>query len=134
MNLRIAKLILPFVLSIGFAFGQTSTTKTQNVTVGEVRQMLDAKQDILLLDVRTPEEFNGRLGHIEGARLLPLQVLAEQYRKLNRFKEKKIVVYCRSGNRSLRATRFLLKKGFKAVNMLGGMRAWNALPKKIIKP
>lgn len=134
MNLRIAKLILPLVFLASLAFGQAPAKKIKNVTANDVRRMINTKQDIILLDVRTPMEFNGPLGHIKGAKLIPLQVLAEQNQKLNKFKDKKIVVYCRSGNRSVAATSFLLQKGFNVVNMLGGMRAWNALPKMKIKP
>jgi len=80
---------------------------------------------LVLLDVRTKWEFEGDLGHLEGAILIPIQELEKRYHELDSLKGKEIVTYCRSGNRSARAAKFLTEKGFKAYNMLGGMLEWN---------
>ena len=85
------------------------------------------KNNTLLLDVRTLDEFDGPLGHIIGAVLIPIQEIEQRIDELNKHKEKEIIVICRSGNRSQTGTRILISHGFNAVNMLGGMKAWNDL-------
>ncbi len=98
-----------------------------SITAEDVQKKINNKEDILLLDVRTTGEFNGPLGHIDGAVLVPVQVLSDSIKKLEKYKDKEVIVYCRSGNRSQNGTRIMLANGFKAVNMLGGMKAWNKL-------
>jgi len=98
-----------------------------NITAEEVKKEIANNEDIVLLDVRTQPEFNGPLGHIEGTLLIPLQELQNRVAELDSLKNKKIIVYCRSGNRSRYATEYLSQEGFNAVNMLGGMKAWNKL-------
>jgi len=79
--------------------------------------------DVQVLDVRELDEFNGPLGHIAGAKLLPLGSLVENAATLAR--EKPIVVVCRSGARSAQATLMLGKVGFeKVANLSGGMLRW----------
>jgi sulfur dioxygenase len=81
--------------------------------------------EVQIVDVREPEEFNGPLGHVEGARLLPLGQLADQMKALT--KATPIVVVCRSGARSAQATLMLGKGGFdKVANLAGGMLRWRA--------
>ena len=78
-----------------------------------------------VLDVREPDEFDGALGHIVGAKLVPLGSLMERDGQLS--KEKPIVVVCRSGARSAQATVLLRNKGFTRVaNLAGGMLRWRA--------
>ena len=106
---------------------QTPVKEFPNITVTDVQKKINAKNNILLLDVRTVTEFDGPLSHIAGAVLLPIQELEQRVDELNEHKEKKIIVICRSGNRSQTGTRILISHGFNAVNMLGGMEAWNAV-------
>lgn len=106
---------------------QTPVKEFPNITVADVQKKINAKNNILLLDVRTVTEFDGPLSHIAGAVLLPIQELEQRVDELNEHKEKKIIVICRSGNRSQTGTRILISHGFNAVNMLGGMEAWNAV-------
>ena len=106
---------------------QTPVKEFPNITVADVQKKINAKNNILLLDVRTATEFDGPLSHIAGAVLLPIQELEQRVDELNEHKEKEIIVICRSGNRSQSGTRILISHGFNAVNMLGGMKAWNDL-------
>tara|TARA_B100000809_G_scaffold58902_1_gene55397 strand:- start:378 stop:773 length:396 start_codon:yes stop_codon:yes gene_type:complete len=106
---------------------QTPVKEFPNITVADVQKKINAKNNILLLDVRTVTEFDGPLSHIAGAVLLPIQELEQRVDELNKHKEKQIIVICRSGNRSQTGTRILISHGFNAVNMLGGMEAWNAV-------
>jgi len=106
---------------------QTPVKEFPNIKIADVQKKINAKNNILLLDVRTATEFEGPLGHIAGAVLLPVQELEQRIYELNEHKEKEIIVICRSGNRSQTGTRILISHGFNAVNMLGGMKAWNDL-------
>ncbi len=80
-----------------------------------------AKDEIVVIDVRQPEEYAA--GHIPGARLIPLGELPDRLEEIPQ--DERVVVVCRSGNRSSRAQRILAEEGFDyAHNMLGGMNAW----------
>ncbi len=83
-----------------------------------------AKGDALLVDVREPHEWSGELGHIPGARLVPLATLTEAAQAWPRHRE--VVVICRSGARSGRGAAALVGMGFtRVMNMKGGMLAYN---------
>jgi rhodanese-related sulfurtransferase len=76
----------------------------------------------LLLDVRTVGEFQS--GHIAGAANIPVEMLTARLAELP--KDKPIVLYCRSGNRSAQAARILRSAGYTDVYDLGGIIAWQA--------
>ena len=81
--------------------------------------------EVQIVDVREPAEFTGALGHIAGARLVPLGALAARAGELS--KERPVVAVCRSGARSARATLLLREAGFdKVANLAGGMLRWRA--------
>jgi len=86
-------------------------------------EMIQNDDNLTLLDVRTVEEFK-KDGRIAGAKLIPLGQLSNNLTMLN--KSKKVLVYCRSGSRSVSASRILGNSGFKAVNMSGGINSWQA--------
>jgi glyoxylase-like metal-dependent hydrolase (beta-lactamase superfamily II)/rhodanese-related sulfurtransferase len=80
---------------------------------------------VQVIDVREPEDFNGPLGHVPGAVLIPLSLLNEKATKLS--KDKPVVAVCRSGARSAQATVMLGKAGFTRVaNLSGGMLRWRS--------
>lgn len=84
-----------------------------------------------LLDVRNPDEWDGPLGHIDGAHLLPLPQLAGRLDELDHLRHQPVVTLCKAGGRSAQAARILMDAGFTDVRSLaGGMGAWNthALP------
>ncbi len=78
--------------------------------------------DHLLLDVRTRAEFQS--GHIAGATNIPVEQLAGRLAEVPR--DRPVVVYCRSGNRSAQAARLLRDAGYESVYDLGGLIAWQA--------
>ncbi|AKV04444.1 Rhodanese-related sulfurtransferase [Labilithrix luteola] len=87
-------------------------------------QVLADKKATRIIDVREPSEFTGELGHIEGAELVPLATVAAA--STSWAKDEALVLICRSGRRSEQAARELTAAGFQhAMNMLGGMLAWN---------
>ena len=80
---------------------------------------------VQIIDVREPSEFNGSLGHVPGAILMPLGSVTARASELS--KETPIVTVCRSGARSAQATVLLGKAGFTRVaNLSGGMLRWRA--------
>lgn len=80
-----------------------------------------------LLDVRNPDEWNGPLGHIAGAHLLPLSQLAGRIEDLAHLRHRPIITICKAGGRSTLAAKLLMNAGFTQVKALaGGMNAWNA--------
>jgi phage shock protein E len=110
--LRLASLVL-FVLAMPACAGSID---------GKAAHELVAQKGALLLDVRTPDEFGA--GHLEGAINVPVQVLSEKLTSLPAKKDQDIVVYCRSGARSSRASSMLKEAGFTKVHDLGGMSNW----------
>ena len=90
------------------------------ITVEQLKTRLDRGDDILLLDVREPYEYE--IVNI-GAYLVPLSELPGRLEELDSSKE--IVVHCKSGHRSATAASFLRKSGFSGVkNLIGGIDAW----------
>lgn len=80
-------------------------------------------EDVVFVDVRTPAEY--ARGHVAGATLIPLQEVSDRWKELRDQRNKRMLVYCRTGSRSRVATRLLRSKGFaKAENAggLGGLR------------
>ena len=82
--------------------------------------------NVVIVDVRQPDEYTGELGHIPGAELIVLDTLPDNLNKIS--KDKTVVFVCLAGGRSARATAFALMNGYKEVyNMMGGMMMWNNL-------
>jgi rhodanese-related sulfurtransferase len=89
-----------------------------------VTTVAEAREGALLVDVREPHEYTGELGHIQGAELVPLATVGAAAAGWD--KDREIVLVCRSGNRSGKAAAQLAASGFtRAMNMVGGMLAWN---------
>lgn len=97
----------------------------KRVSPGETHGMTLQDSTVFLLDVRTPEEYNNELGHVEGTMLIPVQELEQRLNELEPYKGKTIIAICRSGYRSSKAADLLIRHGFTAMNMEGGMIKWN---------
>lgn len=117
------KYLLAFLIVAGgvFFFLQNGSSK-ELVQYAELEQKIAAQADFILLDVRTPEEYQE--GHIPGAVLLPYDRIAIQAAVVLPDKEKEIVVYCRSGRRSAIAAETLSKLGYMQVADFGGISRW----------
>lgn len=86
----------------------------------EAQARLADQQSFFLLDVREPDEY--RAGHIAGAKLIPL---GELNRRMNELpQDREILCVCRSGSRSASAARQLISAGYRAINLRGGLMAW----------
>lgn len=94
-----------------------------DIQVEELKDKLDAKEKFVLIDVREDyerAEFNVGGDHV------PLGTLPVNLEDYEDAKDKEIVIYCRSGNRSGQAKAFMEQMGFKNVrNLIGGMLEWN---------
>jgi len=105
---------------------QNSPTDYKTITPAEVSQMMRENSKVIVIDVRTPGEYVGELGHISGTVLHPLQEIDTWVSQYENQKNQEIIMVCRSGNRSGVAAKYFSEKGFTNVyNMAGGMKAWN---------
>ena len=96
--------------------------KKFRIDASDAKKRLDMEKGILLLDVRTREEYIEN--HIPGSTLIPLKGLAGEVSKKLPDKQATIFVYCRSGNRSRSAVKMFLKQGYTNVFDLGGIIRW----------
>jgi sulfur-carrier protein adenylyltransferase/sulfurtransferase len=97
------------------------TTKVPEMQPEELKQRLDAGEDIFILDVREPHEY--QICNLNGY-LIPLGDLPKRVHELDSSRE--IVAHCRSGVRSAKAVDFLRQTGFRKVkNLAGGVLAWS---------
>lgn len=93
-----------------------------NLNGSEFKTQFEQSTNAVLLDVRTPDEFNS--GHLPSS--TNLDIMSFEFRdeitKLD--KNKTYFVYCRSGNRSGQACMMMMDLGLKAYNLVGGIGAW----------
>ena len=85
-------------------------------------KQLQVDKSIHLVDVRELHEFNA--GHIDGAQLIPLGTIEDNFALYIPQKDTKIYVYCRSGNRSAEAAKKLVSMGYTNVFDIGGIITW----------
>jgi rhodanese-related sulfurtransferase len=95
----------------------------KNITVEELKQRIDSGEKINLIDCREPHEY---AEFNLGGKLVPVgKIQTMQVEELEDMKEEEVIVYCRSGNRSMMACMVLDQLGFKnTVNVAGGVLAW----------
>jgi uncharacterized membrane protein YdjX (TVP38/TMEM64 family)/rhodanese-related sulfurtransferase len=90
-----------------------------------LQQRLRDEPDLLILDVRSEQEYRGKMGHIPNARLLPLPELPAALHTLDRDPSLPVVIICRTDIRSAQAARLMNEAGWPQVSVLtGGMLAW----------
>lgn len=120
-------IILIVGLLISILVGCSSKEDNSNpiyhkITAEEAKEMMDTNSDIIILDVRTIEEYNA--GHIENAILIPDYEIEEKAEEVLTDKSAEILVYCRSGNRSASASISLTELGYTNVFDFGGIINW----------
>jgi rhodanese-related sulfurtransferase len=126
------RILLSLIMGFSFwgLFAQNNTFKT--VDVKEFAGFI-AKNDVTLLDVRTPAEHAE--GYIPGTDF-NIDVLEETYTQIaleSLPKDKPVALYCRSGNRSKKAASILSEKGYQVVELGSGFKGWSAAGKKVEK-
>ncbi len=100
----------------------TTRSLTQYEPEEAVRKIKD--RNSIMLDVRTPKERKEQ--QIKGSIHIPLYELKGRAHELNKYKDKEVICYCRSGNRSVTAAVKLKKMGFNSANLKGGIIRWNS--------
>jgi len=119
----IALLVSVVLLTVSLAFAAGPA----NITSNQARSLMAKKDRLVLLDVRTPEEY--RQAHLKGSLLIPLGDLTRRVQEIPR--DRPVLVYCAVGARSVSAAGFLASKGYREVyNMSDGLVGWyrNGLP------
>ena len=108
-----------------------AAAEPKNVTPDEAEKLINARKDLVILDVRTADEFAA--GHIKGAK--NLSFLDDDFeQKLKEVEGKPVLVHCGSGNRSAKAVKQMLGKDFPELyHMNGGLKAWTGAGKEVVK-
>ncbi|MBD3883301.1 molybdopterin-synthase adenylyltransferase MoeB [Phormidium tenue FACHB-886] len=98
----------------------------QEISVKDLKQLIDSQEDFVLLDVRNPNEYE--IAHIPGSVLVPLPDI-ENGDGIAKVKEltngHKLVVHCKMGGRSAKAIGILKEAGIEGINVAGGINAWS---------
>ena len=92
------------------------------ITPVEAKKIMDTEKNIYILDVRDPDELDE--GYIDDSINIPLDILTENAEKYLTDKSKTLLVYCRSGKRSMEAEIVLENMGYKNVYDFGGILDW----------
>jgi len=105
-----------------FGFSQPNVPQ---IDTSKVKDAIDSHKDIVLLDVRTEDEYS--INHIQGSINIPFDQISERVEKEIVNKKKTIYVYCLSGSRSIQAVNEMIKFGYKDVfSMASGLLTWRA--------
>lgn len=126
------KSLIVFALSLSM-LGAAPVVLAANDGAVDVKQgAAMQKQGALLLDVREQDEYAAV--HAPDSSLIPLGQLTSRLAEIQKYKNKFVAVICRSGRRSAQAVELLRKAGFaQAVNVEGGMNAWESAGLPVIK-
>ncbi len=96
------------------------------IDIVTLKQRIDAGEDLLILDVRSSEDYASEPGHIANATLLPLEELAQRTDELAAYIDKPVIIICRTDRKSAKAARMLNDRGFSDVSIATkGMKEWN---------
>ena len=118
------KFLLPILMLLLVSFSNLSAQRTQ-LNSPEIKEVLKKNKAIVILDVRTAEEFAE--GHLKGAQNIDIRQ-SDAYIKLDKLNPKTTyLVYCRTNHRSGMAVEYMMQKGFKNVyQMMDGFPGWAA--------
>lgn len=117
----IAGAVLIFLLAISQTGGDV-----MQYSVLDLKNKIDNGDNMLILDVRTPMEYSGELGHIENSIVIPIYELEQRVGELEQYRDREIVAICRTQNRSRVAASILKDAGFDNIAYVyGGMVDWN---------
>ena len=113
--------ILIAVLIVGFLFYSRAQANVPTISPEEAREYL-TDSNYQFIDVRTDGEYDS--GHIPNSMHIPLHQIQDRMSEIDSLKNKNIIAYCRSGARSSKATKILVKAGFDVLNLSGGVLSW----------
>lgn len=115
-------LTVMFLSACGQTDGKEREAVYVNITAEEAREIMDAQDGYIILDVRTQAEYDE--GHIPGAILIPNTEIEMHAEEELPDKDQLILVYCRSGNRSKKAAQILVELGYTNIKEFGGIIDW----------
>ena len=119
---RIFPLIFAMLLVLTGCGGTAEENTYQQITQEEAKNMMDT-QEAIVLDVREQDEFDA--GHIPGAVLLPVGTITKDTAAaVIPELDSVVLVYCRSGNRSKKASQALVELGYTGIYEFGGINTW----------
>lgn len=128
--MKLGKIITTAILMLAVILGMQKLLAADGIDVKQAQIM--NKQGGLLLDVREPDEYSAI--HAPDAKLIPLGQLNSRLKEIEAYKDKPIVVMCRSGRRSAEAVSLLKEAGYTQVsNIKGGIMAWEGSGLAVIK-
>jgi rhodanese-related sulfurtransferase len=122
MKMKNVKIILPALLIFFSLQGCAQNNPDESLSVKQFKEKINNDSSIVIIDVRTDAELTGPLPKIKGAVHIPVQEIENRVDELEKYKDKEIVVVCRTQNRSSRAVEFLRSKGYDAKYVNGGMQ------------
>ena len=115
-------IIIMAVMLAGCGKGTPEKEAYRKISAEDAKQMIDENEDIIILDVRTEEEY--QQGHIENSLLIPDNEIGDKAEELLTDKDAVILIYCRSGRRSENATKELIELGYTKTFDFGGINDW----------
>ncbi len=137
---KIYSTVFAGILMLSMLSGCVSTTvppekaKYVDITIQQGKEMIN-RGEVFILDVRRQDEYDA--GRIRGSTRIPVQDISgeELNKSLSEIpRDKKILVYCRTGHRSTQASEILVNNGFKEVyNMKGGIVEWTNAGYEVVK-
>ena len=117
-------ILITSIISLNL-FSCTSSIMYSSIDIAEFKKIYSDNKKIHIIDVRTLIEFYGPLGHIKNSINRPLANINKTISDLKNAINTPIYVICRSGSRSKYATEILVENGIYAINIEGGIKAWN---------
>ena len=122
MKLTATSAAAALLLAAGITSGACAGGPAKVISAQEAKSRMDADRSVIVLDVRTPEEYAEK--HIPGSVLIPLDTIGRDAPKALPDKKRTILVYCRSGRRSAIAAKTLADMGYLSVFDFGGINRW----------
>lgn len=120
--MKIITIMLLITIPVSSCSKEIENANYKTINAEEAKAIIDAEENIVILDVRTKAEFDD--GHIPNAILIPDAKLKEEVEIKIPDKDTKILIYCRSGNRSARSSKLLIEMGYNNVFDFGGIIDW----------
>ena len=126
-KLILTVLLICFIIAYG-EFNNIKNTKTNqtSISVEDLKIKIEKYKAINIIDVRNEAEYYGNIGNIDGSKLIPLKSMVNSISELKKLDDE-IYLVCLSGKRSSIAAQILRENGIEALNVKGGMLAWNKI-------
>jgi len=115
-------MIIMGVMLVGCGEATPEKEAYRKISAEDAKKMMDENEDIIVLDVRTEEEY--AQGHIENSVLMPDTEIEDKAEEILTDKDAVILIYCRSGRRSETATKELIDMGYAKTFDFGGINDW----------